>query len=305
MPADPLAVSTPVETPAPADSSSRPEPAVSGAVRLGDGTPLPVLEVHEDGSAVVITPCGQTAIARGEEVLGGIDVLIDPGHGGIQPGAVGPGGTEEKAVNLDVSRRLAASLEHLGYRTLLTRTGDYRVALSTRGQFASSVRPRAYVSVHFNAEPDEERSTPGSEVYFQHRSEESRRLSGLIYEEVLAALSVHDILWVADTAAGVKPRVNDDGDDYYAVLRLAAGTPTALTESAFISNLAEEQLITDPQVQESLAQAIARGVERFLTTNEPGSGYVDPYPRDTSVGTGGGDRSCVDPDLGLEAVPSE
>lgn len=282
--------------------ATAPAGAAVGALMAAGGTPLPVLEDLADGSFLVRTPCGRHAVARGGEPVAGIDVVIDPGHGGHdQPGAVGPGGLPETIPNLDVSRMLADVLEERGYTTLLTRTSDYRVSLDTRGDFAQTLRPRAFVSLHFNAEPDGPRATPGTETFYQHRSAESRRLAGLLYEEIYRVLAAHQISWVGDRDAGVKTRVNDAGDDYYAMLRLTEGTPTALVEAAFISNPPEERLIGDPAVQASLADAMARGVERFLTTDDPGSGYVDAYPRRSPGPSGGGNAGCVDPDLGLEA----
>lgn len=296
-----VAVAAPpaAETPQPAAPAAAASPV--GAVRVSGDVPLPVLEDLPDGSFLVRTPCGRPAVARHGEPLSDIDVLIDPGHGGGQPGAVGPGGLPEKVVNLDVSRLLATALEQRGFTTLLTRTSDYRLSLDTRGDLARTLRPRAFVSVHFNAEPDETRATPGTETYYQHRSAESRRLAGLLYEEIYRALAKHPIVWVSDRDAGVKKRINDAGDDYYAVLRLTGGTPAALVEAAFISNAAEEQLIGDRAVQAGLADAMAQGVERFLTTDDPGSGYVDAYFRPSPVPSGGGNASCVDPDLGLDA----
>lgn len=295
-------VAAPSTTQRPAAAPAGPAPPV-GAVLVSGEVPLPALQDLGNGSFLVRTPCGRPAVARHGEGVSAIDVVIDPGHGGDQPGAVGPGGLPEKTPNLDVSRLLATALEQRGFTTLLTRTADYRLSLDTRGDFAHTLRPRAFVSLHFNAEPDEKRTTPGTEAYYQHRSAESRRLAGLLYEEIHATLAAHQLVWVGDRDAGVKARVNDAGDDYYAVLRLTDGTAAALVEAAFISNAPEERLIGDGAVQARLADAMARGIERFLTTDDPGSGYVDAYPRRSPVPSGGGNASCVDPDLGLEPGP--
>lgn len=313
QPSTPLAPSSPrqsITTPAPSNAANAPdgnEQAVAavGAVMLPNGVPLPVLRDNLDGSYLVQTLCGKSALARQVQPVAAVDVVIDPGHGGSQPGAVGPGGLAEKTSNLEVSRALPNALAKRGYTTLLTRTADYRLSLSTRGAFARTLRPRVFASVHFNAEPDETRATPGSETYHQHRSIESKRLAGLVYEEVFGSLAKHPGPWVGDFDAGVKPRLNKAGDDYYAMLRLTEGTPSVLIESAFISNPVEERLIGDPGVQSELAEAMARGIGRFLTTNDPGSGFVEPYPRDASLPSGRSDASCVDPDLGLEVVASD
>ena len=71
-----------------------------------------------------------------------------------------------------------------------------------------------------------------------------------------------------------------------------------LSEAAFISNPPEEQLLADPAFQAVEAEAIARAVVRFVTTPDPGSGFVEPYPRTQPAGPGGGAAGCVDPPLG-------
>lgn len=298
---DPAEVDTDAPTPAPIEEGDSP----ATALILPGGVPLPVLEDRMDGTYVVHTPCGAQALASGGEAVSEVDVVLDPGHGGVQPGATGPGGLAEKGPNLSVALLLATALEQRGYTTLLTRTSDYQVSLATRGAFAQALRPRAFVSIHFNSDPDETRTTPGSEVFYQHRSSPSRRLAGLLYEEVYRFLVEHQIAWRSDFDAGVKPRVNDAGDDYYAVLRLTDGVPAALTESAFISNAPEERLIGDPIAQTGLANAMASGIERFLVTNDEGSGYVDPYHRESPVGNSSGEEPCVDPELGLEEMPHD
>jgi hypothetical protein len=82
------------------------------------------------------------------------------------------------------------------------------------------------------------------------------------------------------------------------VLRRTAGTPAVLAEAAFLTNGPEEALLRTPAVQEAEGQAVARAVVRFVTTSDPGSGFVTPYPRTEPAGPGGGAQGCVDPPLG-------
>jgi len=182
-------------------------------------------------------------------------------------------------------------------RTVRTRTGDYRITLGARAGIVQALRPRAFVSVHHNAEPDGPRAGPGTETYYQIASPESKRLAGLIYEEVVKALASYPIAWVADTDAGAKYRRNVAGDDYYGILRRTQGVPSSLAELAFVSNPAEESLVSRPEVQQVEGEALARGILRFLNTADPGSGFVEPYPRDSPAGGGGGASGCVDPPL--------
>jgi hypothetical protein len=64
-----------------------------------------------------------------------------------------------------------------------------------------------------------------------------------------------------------------------------------------VSNPPEEELLSRADVQKAEGEAVARGIVRYLTTRDPGSGYVTPYPRTTPAGPGGGSSNCVDPTL--------
>lgn len=252
---------------------------------------------REAGGFLVDTPCGRRAVvAEGTPVAEAV-VVLDAGHGGVEPGAVSPGGLTEKVVNLAVVNHARDALERAGVATALTRTTDYRVPLAGRARVVTALRPRAFVSVHHNAEPDGPRSGPGSETYYQVASPESKRLAGLIYEEVVKALSAYELAWVADTDAGAKYRRSSDGDDYYGILRRTQGVPSVLAELAFVSNPPEADLIARPDVQRVEGEAVARGILRFLNTADPGSGFVEPYPRTAPAGGGGGSAGCVDPPL--------
>ena len=268
------------------------------AVVTPTGIILPV--VGRDGDLyVVTTPCNNQATVAGTPVTGA-NVVIDPGHGGEEPGAVGPDhGLTEKELNFAIAEEVKALLEATGATVVLTRTSDYRITLATRGQIATNLAPQAFVSIHHNADPDEVRATPGTETYYQIASEESKRLSGLVYEEVAQAFAPYgDIGWVADTDAGAKYRLTDSGGDYYGILKRTAGVPAVLSEAAFISNPPEEALLLTPEFRSTEARAIARAVVRFLGTPDPGSGYVEPYPRTQPAGPGGGAAGCEDPALG-------
>jgi N-acetylmuramoyl-L-alanine amidase len=281
-------------------TTTRPVPTVpaSGPARAlvtPTGVVAPVLG-GGPGAWQVRTPCGRTATVAGGMPVPGAVVVLDPGHGGVEPGAVGPNGLAEKELNLLVTQHTQAALEANGVNVLLTRTADYRITLRSRAEIATTVKPAAFVSIHHNGDPDGPRDGPGTETYYQIGSPASKRLAGLIYEEVVAALSAYEAPWVADTDAGAKYRLNDEGGDYYGILRHSAGVPSVLAELAFV-NAAEADLLARPDVQRAEGEAVARGIVRFLTTDDPGSGYVTPYPRETPAGGGGGAQGCVDPPL--------
>ena len=258
------------------------------------GVVVPVVS-HTDTGWVVRTPCGDTATLTEGTPLAEATIVVDPGHGGTEPGAISPAGLREADVNLAVSRHLQAALEAAGVSVLLTRPGNYDVNLSPRAEIARALAPRAFVSIHHNAEPDGPWPGPGTETYYQIASPDSKRLAGLIYEEVVRALAAYDVGWVADRDAGAKYRPGQRGD-YYAMLRLPQDVVSVLVESAFMSNPAEAALLDRPDVQQVEGEAVARGILRYLDTPDPGSGFTEPYPR-TEPSSPGGTPRCVEPRL--------
>lgn len=263
------------------------------------GIVVPILGKTAD-AVTVGTPCGRQATMRNGRPLTGT-VVLDAGHGGVEPGAVGPGGLTEKELNLAVSQHAQRALEAAGFPVVQTRAGDYRISLEARANIVKALQPRAFVSIHYNAEPDGPFAKPGAETYFQtmgSSAAESKRLAGLIYEEIVAAMSQYQgVAWVADSDAGAKYRKSGSGDDYYGIIRRTQGTPASLAELGFISNPPEEELYRTDEVRKVAGEAVAKGIVRFLTTKDPGSGYVEPYPRETPAGGGGGTNNCVDPPL--------
>ena len=270
------------------------------AVLTATGVTVPV--VGREGDALLVgTPCGRSTTLREGTPIDGI-VVLDPGHGGVEPGAVGPNGLEERHLNLAVTNFTRAHLEANGVPVVLTRSGNYRITLEARAKIVEAIKPKAFVSIHFNAEPDGPRSGPGAETYYQTRGSsaaESKRLAGLIYEEIVKALSQYtDIAWVADTDAGAKYRTSSSGNDYYGIIRRTQGTPGVLAELGFVSNPPEAELYAQPDVQKVAGEAVSNAILRFLRTSDPGSGFTEPYPREVPAGGGGGADNCQDPVIG-------
>ena len=172
--------------------------------------------------------------------------MIDPGHGGNEPGAVGPTGLVEKDVNFDVAQDVKQQLEAEGAKVVLTRTADYNTTIKTRAEIAVALHPQVFLSIHHNAEPDGPSDVPGNETYYQIANPDSKRLAGLLWEEITAAFTPYKIAWAADTDHGAKYRPSSTGGDYYGILRRGAGITTVLSEAAFISNPPEEQLLATP-----------------------------------------------------------
>ncbi|MEA2687076.1 MAG: N-acetylmuramoyl-L-alanine amidase [Actinomycetota bacterium] len=286
---------TTIATPVPTTTTVPLTKAEAKVVISPAGVVVPVVS-HTDDGWIVRTPCQDTAALTEGTPVATAMIVLDPGHGGTEPGAISPAGLREADVNLEVTRHARAALEAAGVSVVLTRTGNYDVDLAPRAEIARDLAPRAFVSIHHNAEPDGPWPGPGSETYYQIASADSKRLAGLIYEEVVAALSGYDVAWMADRDAGVKYRPGQRGD-YYAVLRLPQDVVSVLVEGAFVSNPPEAALIDRPEVQKAEGDAIARGIVRYLNTADPGSGFTEPYSRVDPPGTGAAPPRCVEPTL--------
>jgi N-acetylmuramoyl-L-alanine amidase len=222
--------------------------------------------------------------------------VLDPGHGGLERGAIAPSGLAEADVNLQVARDAQESLQAAGLTVVLTRTADYDVDLTTRAEIITSLAPKAFVSVHHNAAPDRASSGPGSETYYQMVSPDSKRLAGLVFEELTRALSRYRVAWMVYRDGGAQFRPGTNGD-YYAILRLPSHVVGALSEAAFISNPPEAALLARPDVQRVEGAAVAQGILRYLTTADAGSGFTAPQPRPDSPPPTGPAVPCRDPAL--------
>ena len=202
-------------------------------------------------------------------------VVLDPGHGGFDSGAVGPTGLKEADINLQIGKMLADSLNSQGnIKAFLTRRGDYFVPLSERTVVANQYRADLFVSIHINA--NENRTAKGSETYFcaeKASSEEAQRVaefenSVIKYEEESAyqegMIDLEDLLFKAErklywhqserfaqaSQEGLKKNteVRSRGihsANFY-VLRKNR-MPSILLEVAFISNPEEEAMLKRPE----------------------------------------------------------
>ena len=271
----------------------------SGVLVTPSGWLTPVLGSAEGGGWRVWTPCGREARQIDGEYLSTVDIVLDPGHGGSEPGAVGPNDLREADLNLQVAERAAAALRAAGFTVVLTRDRDARLPIATRGEIALALDPIAFISIHHNAGIDAASPGPGTEMYHQIDVPDSKRLAGLLYEESVDALEQFPVQWVSMSDAGAMVRPNSEGGDYYGVLRRPAGVPSVLAEFAYISNGPEAELLTRADAQDALARSLVSAVQRFTTTDDPGSGFTDePIFRGFGPSGAGQTEGCQDPDLG-------
>lgn len=175
-----------------------------------------------------------------------VKIVVDPGHGGKDPGAVGPSGTKEKDVTLAVVRYLKQELSSIA-KVSLTREADEYLALQERSALANSIDADYFISIHCNAAAD--RTANGTETLIYARGGEAEKLAAKVQAKVVTALGTRD--------RGIKVRPE---------LHVLARTkmPAILVELAFISNHTEERMLADPATQQRVARAIAEGVADYL-----------------------------------------
>lgn len=169
-------------------------------------------------------------------------IVIDPGHGGSDPGAVGPNGLKEAHVNLAIALKVAEKLRKTGVEVKLTRSSDVFIDLQPRCDIANSFGADYFVSIHCNSAGTPE--AKGTETYCYKFGGQGEILAKAIQTELIAA--------TGRANRGVKTA------NYYVLRR--TNMPAVLTELAFISNPEEERLLADPAYQEKCAAAIAKAI---------------------------------------------
>lgn len=258
------------------------------------GVVVPILSGNA-GNLRVETPCGNAATLTDATVIDRARIVIDPGHGGSESGAVG-GGLLEKNVNLQVSNVVIDKFEALGISAQLTRTGDYRLPLATRAQIATDLAPDVFLSLHHNGGAVRPSKVPGTEVFYSEARPSSQRLAAILYEEMNAAAAQFSANWVSTVNEGASLRLREDGMDLYGIHRHSPEIDSVITEFLYLSNSSEAALMTRPEVIEAEAQSIVDGILRWWFTEDPGTTLGRQFTDSSSSGTGGFD-GCTDPSL--------
>lgn len=193
--------------------------------------------------------------------LAGKTIVIDPGHGGEDPGALGTTGVHEKDIVLEVSKKLAVILRQAGARVILTREDDRDLSdtdakslhqvklqdLTRRVELANRNRADVFISVHVNSFPDPREDGP--QTFSQPGSAESRRLAVAIQRELNRYLE--------------NPGREAKQVDYFTTRMTEM--PSVIVEIGFISNPREEKLLLDPNYQSKIAWAIYAGIARYFS----------------------------------------
>jgi len=220
--------------------------------------------------------------------LGVHRVVIDPGHGGTDPGAIGRTGATEKQLTLDLSLVLAKRLRDAGYEVLLTRSDDSTVSLQERTEFANGVDADLFISIHINSARN--RRLRGFETYYldlaidpgaaetaarENASSEAGSMGDL--DEMLETIMKNDFRGAsAELAASVQDSlVMHVAKSYQAVhdlgvktapffVLVGANMPAILVEASFVSNAEEEAWLKSAAYRSEIAEAIEIGLQSYV-----------------------------------------
>lgn len=271
----------------------------ASAAAVAAATPPPTTV---QAPAVTPAPVAQAPVKTMKDVMRGrgmrpLVIAIDAGHGGQDPGAIGPSGKREKDATLAIARELARQVNATpGLKAYLTRDTDVFIPLPRRAQLARSAKADMFISIH--ADAAENRAARGSSVYvlslkgassqrarwLADKENASDLIGGVRLEQtsntlasVLLDLTQSGHMKASEDAAnhvldGLKRVGNNHKPNIeranFAVLR-TSDMPAMLVETAFISNPDEERRLTDPAHQRSLARAVLDGVNTYFTRQPP------------------------------------
>jgi len=216
-------------------------------------------------------------------------IVIDPGHGGKDPGARGPTGLREKEVVLKIAKRVAKKLKHdLNCRVILTRRSDRYLPLTQRTAIANARKADLFVSIHANAAPT--KRLRGIETYFlnfaldadamrvaaRENATSEKRISELksILNDIMKNSKVNESSRLArkiqsSLVGTLKKRYRNIRNlgvkqaPFFVLI--GARMPSVLVEVSFISNREEERRLKSPAYLDAVASGIAKGIERYIT----------------------------------------
>lgn len=202
-----------------------------------------------DGNNLVLSLRHPPVIRKqSNKPLDGIKILLDPGHGGADTGAIGSTGYTEKEASLFATKLLANELFAQGAKVYLTRDTDKAVSLDERRHIVEQLEPTISISLHYNSSPDDvdPSKAKGFSVFWYHS--QSQGLANFLhsYTTQYGNRPAYGVIW--DNLALARP----------------AAAPAVLLELGFISSPEELPWISDPQAQEQLAKTLASGITQWL-----------------------------------------
>ena len=190
---------------------------------------------------------------EGNGSLRGKIVMVDPGHGGSDSGALGAGGAMEKVITLQIGKRLAEVLRSSGATVYMTRDGDTLPSVQARPAMANSINADYFISVHCDSSGPAN-SHSGTTVYYHAQNAVCRRLASDISRRVGDVSGIPVLGTRSDT---VRFQTG------FGVLR-ASMMPAVLVETGYINNVKDLAKIADPAIQQSIAEGITAGLIDFV-----------------------------------------
>lgn len=186
-------------------------------------------------------------------------VVVDPGHGGMDPGKIGINDVEEKEINLEISLMLRDKLEKQGIQVVMTRETDQGLYdedssnkkvqdLQRRVELIHEEQPVCVVSIHQNSYPDA--SVKGAQVFYYEDSTDGKKLAEELQNALIAQVDPEN------------HRQAKGNTTYYLLER--TDVPLVICECGFLSNPEEAELLTDQAYQETLTDAIVSGILEYL-----------------------------------------
>ena len=228
-------------------------------------------------------------------------VIIDPGHGGEHSGCRGISGQPEKYHTLEIAKQVCRSLENAGACALMTRDSDVgldpdtKTDLIKRTDYARRHSADFFISIHCNS-CQLSGSASGTETFYHRGDASGRALAQCIHAELVEAIGLPD--------REIKP---DPGSGFIVLLRSSQSSiPAALIEVGFLDNPRDVAKITDPAVQQRVAEAVVRGLRAYVEGNSrpitrtesagPDSDPADaePAPSETDAAPKGTDEPAAD-----------
>jgi N-acetylmuramoyl-L-alanine amidase len=278
-------------------SPQRPQPSSDPSSRQAVPTPFTAESPPQVQRVPVSRPAANVAESAANGATRPLVIAIDAGHGGQDPGAVGPTGKREKDITLAIARELARQVDATpGLRAHLVRDADVFIPLHRRAQLARAAGADMFISIH--ADAAENRNAKGSSVYvLSLKGASSQRARWLADKENAADLigggkaATSDSMLtnvLLDLTQSGQMKASEDAGNHilqglkrignnhkphieranFAVLR-TSDMPAMLVETAFLSNPEEEKRLVDPAFQSRVARAVLDGVNTYFTSQPP------------------------------------
>lgn len=199
-------------------------------------------------------------ITQDDSAFSSFSILLDPGHGGKDPGKIGVHNEQEKDINLSIALKVRDSLTSAGFAVTMTRETDMGLYseidsnkkitdLNKRCALAKNTKPTLFVSIHQNSYSSSDIS--GAQVFYYSESEQGKSAAETLQKNLIT---------IADPENTRKAKANND---YYLLKHCAC--PAVIIECGFLSNEAEATLLSSDDYQNTLAEAIVAGIKEYCS----------------------------------------